>query len=315
MTEAADPEVRAIAERRAAARAERDFASADSLRDELAAAGWTVVDEPGGGWRLEPAAPLRPAPEGGRVRPADVASMLDDPATDDVTVHWVVEGWVDDVIRAITSFRAHVGDRRVRYVVADVAGTDPAVFVTGHDDVEVISLARGTGWGAACNAGLRRSSGRIVLVMDGSVEVVGDVFGPLERALTDPEVGIAGPFGIVTHDLREFEEAPGPGPCDAVEGYCMAMRRHVLADVGGFDEKFRWYRTADIELSFRVKDRGLRTEVVPLPVVRHEHRMWFETPPDERAKWSKRNFYRFLDRWRGRWDLVLDPRPPDEPGA
>ena len=33
----------------------------------------------------------------------------------------------------------------------------------------------------------------------------------------------------------------------------------------GFDEKFRWYRTADIELSFRVKDRGLRTEVVPCP--------------------------------------------------
>ena len=59
----------------------------------------------------------------------------------------------------------------------------------------------------------------------------------------------------------------------------MAMRRDVLASVEGFDERFRWYRTADIELSFRIKDRGLRTEVVPLPVVKHEHRMWFETDP------------------------------------
>ena len=132
----------------------------------------------------------------------------------------------------------------------------------------------------------------------------------VEQALADPDVGIVGPFGIVTHDLREFEPAPAPGPCDAIEGYCMAMRREVLADVEGFDEKFRWYRTADIELSFRVKDRGLSTEVVALPVIKHEHRMWFETDPAERAKWSKRNFYRFLDRWRGRWDLVLDPRPP-----
>ena len=42
--------------------------------------------------------------------------------------------------------------------------------------------------------------------------------------------------------------------------------------------------------------------------------MWFETDPAERAKWSKRNFYRFLDRWRDRWDLVLD-RPAARPPA
>jgi hypothetical protein len=42
--------------------------------------------------------------------------------------------------------------------------------------------------------------------------------------------------------------------------------------------------------------------------------MWFETAPAERAKWSKRNFYRFLDRWRDRWDLVLSGEP-DEPEA
>ena len=192
-------------------------------------------------------------------------------------------------------------------MVADVTGADTGTF---GEDVEVIPLEHDTGWGTAMNAGLHRATGRVVLAVDGSIEVAGDVFGPVEQALADPGVGIVGPFGIVTHDLREFEPAPAPGPCDAIEGYCMAMRRDVLTDVGGFDERFRWYRTADIELSFRVKDRGLRTDVVPLPVVKHEHRMWFETDPAERAKWSKRNFYRFLDRWRGRWDLVLDPRPP-----
>jgi cysteinyl-tRNA synthetase len=94
----------------------------------------------------------------------------------------------------------------------------------------------------------------------------------------------------------------------------MAFRREVLREVGGFDERFRWYRTADVEWSFRVKDAGYGCAVVPVPVVKHEHRMWFETAPAERAKWSKRNFYRFLDRWRGRWDLVLSGEP-DEPEA
>jgi len=300
------PETIALAEARARARAKEDFAAADALRDEIAGAGWMVADEPGGRWRLEP---LAEAPGIVRMpmRPHDVPSVLEQPATHDVSVHWLVEGWPGDVSRAIASFRAHQGGRRVHFVVADVTGADPTQF---GDDVEVVPLVGNTGWGAATNAGLRRARGRVVLVMDGSVEVTGDIFGPVERVLAEPEVGVVGPFGIVTHDLREFEEAPGPGPCDAIEGYCLAMRREVVAAVGGFDERFRWYRTADIELSFRVKDRGLRTEVVPLPVVRHEHRMWFETEPSQRATWSKRNFYRFLDRWRDRWDLVLDPRPP-----
>jgi cysteinyl-tRNA synthetase len=37
-----------LAERRERARAERDFAAADELRDELAALGWEVRDVPGG---------------------------------------------------------------------------------------------------------------------------------------------------------------------------------------------------------------------------------------------------------------------------
>jgi cysteinyl-tRNA synthetase len=48
----APPEVRAVAERRSAARAERDFSTADALRDELHELGWQMRDEPDGGWTL-----------------------------------------------------------------------------------------------------------------------------------------------------------------------------------------------------------------------------------------------------------------------
>jgi hypothetical protein len=51
--------------------------------------------------------------------------------------------------------------------------------------------------------------------------------------------------------------------------------------------------------------------VIPVPVEKHEHRTWFNTDPRERAKWSKRNYYRFLERFRGRYDLLVDPRPPE----
>jgi cysteinyl-tRNA synthetase len=48
----APAEVAALAEERAKARADRDFETSDRLRDELAALGWQMRDEPGGGYIL-----------------------------------------------------------------------------------------------------------------------------------------------------------------------------------------------------------------------------------------------------------------------
>jgi len=300
MTEVPD-EVRAIAAQRDERRRAKDFAAADSLRDRIAQLGFAVIDGPEGP-SFEPLAIAEPR----RIAPHDVASVLDEPPTADVSVQWVVEGWPEDVARALAGFRANEGGRDVQYVVAEVTETDPAVY---GEAVEVLEVETGTGWGAARNAGLKRSRGRIVLVMDGSVEPTGDVFGPLKAALDDPSVGVAGPFGISTEDLREFHDSDGP-EVDAIEGYLMAFRRDVIRDVGLFDEKFRWYRTADIECSFRIKDAGMRALRVDVPVTKHEHRMYHATPEAERDRLSKRNFYRFLERFRDRYDLLVEP-PPD----
>jgi GT2 family glycosyltransferase len=297
MTEVPD-EVRAIAAQRDERRRAKDFAAADALRDRIAQLGFAVIDGPDGP-AFEPLA----AAETLRIAPPDVDSLLDEPPTADVSVHWVAEGWPEDVVRALAGFRANEGGRNVQYVVADTTETDPATY---GDGVELLELEIGTGWGAARNAGLKRSRGPIVLVMDGSVEPTGDVFGPLKAALDDPSVGVAGPFGISTEDLREFHDSDGP-EVDAIEGYLMAFRRDVLRDVGLFDEKFRWYRTADIECSFRIKDAGMRALRVDVPVIKHEHRMYHATPEAERDRLSKRNFYRFLERYRDRYDLLVDP--------
>ncbi|HYX80629.1 MAG TPA: hypothetical protein VE976_08465 [Actinomycetota bacterium] len=295
-------EVRRLAAEREERRAAKEFAAADELRDRIAELGYRVVDGPSGS-SLESieAATLE------RLRPADVPSALEDVPTADASVHWVCEGWPEDIVRALEGFRAAAGALEVQYVVADVTGEATDAF---GGDVEVLSLVPDAGWAAARNAGLRRSGGALVLAVDGSIEPTGDVFGPLRERVADPSVGVCGPFGIVSEDLRTFEPSSGIGPArevDAVEGYLMAFRRDVLVRVGPFDERFRWYRTADIEWSFRVKDAGLRAVVVDVPVERHEHRMWSSTRAEDRDRLSKRNFYRFLDRYRGRTDLLVRP--------
>ena len=302
MTDVPD-EVRALAAERQDRRTARDFAAADALRDRIRDLGFNVID----GAEGPTFEPVEPEPET-RLRPHDVESLLELPPTADVSVHWVVEGWPEDVVRSQAGFRAGEGGRDVQYVIADVTETDPATYGEG---VELLRLELGTGWGAARNAGLRRSRGRIVLVVDGSIEPTGDPFEPLEAALGDPSVGVCGPFGISTEDLREFHDSAGP-EVDAIESYLMAFRREVIRDAGLFDERFAWYRTADIECSFRIKEAGLGAVRVDVPVRRHEHRMYHSTPPAERDRLSKRNYYRFLERYRDRFDLLVR-RPREGP--
>src|SRR6188472_3830632 len=93
--EAGAPEdVRRLAERRADARAAKDFSAADALRDEIADQGWVVTDAPGG-FSLESADQDRSSAE--PVAPSQVESMLGHEPTFDVSIHWVCEGWLDDI--------------------------------------------------------------------------------------------------------------------------------------------------------------------------------------------------------------------------
>jgi hypothetical protein len=281
-------EVKRLAAERDEARRLRDFTRADELREEIRASGYEVTDAAGGSL-LAPIA-----------------------RTFDISVHWLAQGWPEDILRGIESFRTNEGGRSVQHLVVDATA-----FPGWPDESEVIRVEPEAGWAVARNAGLARAAGSLLLVVDGSIEATGDVLGPLADALSDPTVGVTGPFGISTEDLREFHESPGPD-VDAVEGYLMAFRRELLDKGLAFDPKFKFYRTADIELSFQVRAMGLRATVTPIPVTKHVHRMWSTTPDEERAKLSKRNFYRFLDKWRDRTDLLVSrggrgsPESPEE---
>lgn len=142
--------------------------------------------------------------------------------------------------------------------------------------------------------------------MDPGTELAGEISAPLLAALAEPGTGLAGAFGLrAKGTVKEFAEDRGP-EVDALEGYCMAFRRADFLAAGGFDMRFRFYRISDIEFSFRMRAAGHRAVAVAgLPVARHAHRAWESTPPDERERLSRRNFYRFLDRWGARPDLLV----------
>jgi hypothetical protein len=311
--------VLAAAHERSRARAAQDWAEADRLRGEIEAAGWKVADR-GIDFALTPIAPADVA-DGERVRygsSASVPSRLGEPPIGLATVVLIATDWADDLARAIAGLEASAPDGTSIVVVADTPSAEQgdaldalaALDPSATHPIEVIWTSERLGHAAALNIGLRRAPGPIAILLDPSVEPTGDVVTPLVRALDDPSVAVAGGWGIVSSDLRKFEDAPA-GDVEAIEGYIQAFRREDVAERGPLDERFRFYRNFDIWWSLVLRDEGEGTaprravSLAGLPVVRHEHRGYTSLPDAERDRQSKRNFYRIIDRFGWRRDLLV----------
>ena len=299
-------EVQRLLVERADARRDRDWPRADAIRDELAALGWEPQDGPSG----STARPIlaEPTPD------AATVSHLAEAATVVASVQVVADDHAGDLARCLAGLAAHPPAFGWELVlVADAPSFDlDRVIEEAEPPIEPIVVRSDgrLGWGGSRTLGLRHSRGEITVLLDTSLEPVGDFLTPLVRAFDDERVGIAGGWGVTSGDGREFVDAPA-GEVDAIEGYCLAIRREALRTVGGIDRRFRFYRNADLDLSFAVRNAGwcaVRTEALPL--ARHEHRGWSSLPEAERDRLSKRNFYRFLDHWGDRRDLLLRPDEP-----
>ena len=235
-----------------------------------------------------------------------------------VTLLTVVHGWRPDAERWLLSVFSHSKTDFEALIVDNSNDVRIEAWLAGRaaERFRFIRLFPTLGFGAAVNAGIEAAAGEVVVLFDPGVELKGDAITPLLEALADPSVILAGPYGVRGKGtIKEFEESAGP-EVDAIEGYCMAFRRADAIAAGGFDPKFRFYRIADIEFGFRLRDRGGRAVAVGgLPLEKHEHRLWEWTEPTERERLSKRNFYRFLDRWGKREDLLVGRDPNIAPGG
>ena len=322
-------EVLSAAHARAEARSRRDWAEADRLRAEIEAAGWKIVDR-GTDFGLTPAAPAD-LPEGDRIRygsSTGVPSRFDEPAVGVATMVLIATDWPDDLARALAGIRATAPDGTSVVIVADGPSPEQATTLEalaageatdGAADavdvaadrvpVEVVWTSERLGHAAATNIGLRRAGGLVVILLDTSVEPTGDLVTPLVHSLDDRTVAVTGGWGIVSTDLRKFEDAPA-GDVDAIEGYVMAFRRADAAARGPLDERFRYYRNLDIWWSLVLRDEGegsppRRAVSVAVPATRHDHRGFLSLLDDERDRQSKRNFYRIIDRFGWRTDLLI----------
>ena len=305
-------EVQTAVADRGVLRQHADYPRADELRAAVSTSGYLVGDT-STETRVRPKTAMEKQRERWKAVSSsrEVASNLDLPPKVDFSFVVTVSDYKDDVERCTESILKWARDYSAELIVVDNGSTDGTSewleeLRQRFPPARVIHCDHVLGEAAAKNIALKQSLGRNVVIVDASVEVVGDVLAPIGRWLEDESIGIVGRWGLGTGDLQHFHDETESGDTDAMQAYFIACRRAVLAKVGLMRETFRFYRNLDLDFSFQLKAQGYRVVAdVALPLARHEHRQWSALGETERDQLSAKNFRRFLEKWGERHDLLV----------
>ncbi|MBI3213872.1 MAG: mycofactocin biosynthesis glycosyltransferase MftF [Mycobacterium sp.] len=211
-------------------------------------------------------------------RPAGGPSHLD------VTVVIPVRDNVTGVRRLVSALRG------IRVVVVDDGSAIPlqhSDFAGAPCDLQILRHPVSRGPAAARNTGLAVCTTGFVAFLDSDVVPRRGWLEALLGHFCDPAVALVAPriVGLTNADnpVSRYEavrssldlgqrEAPVVpyGTVSYVPSAAIICRRHVLADIGGFDESM--HSGEDVDLCWRLVESGARLRYEPIALVSHEHR-------------------------------------------
>ena len=307
--QAIPPEILALSHERDILRRRGQYERADVLKRQIEDAGYVVKDNPHGAHLV-----ILPSIEidGEVYRTArQLPSLLDEADSCTFSVNILAHNNFEQVCRCVESVLRFAGTASFEIVLVDNASRDgldlwAEELKRREPRFNFLRTTRTTGIAEARNIGLKQSRGRYILLLDTCIELTGDIFTPLEQTLANGNVGITGLHGLRTDDLRHFEECQQHA-VDVVDGLCMAFERQLLKKTGLFDERYRYPRYMDVDFNFAARETGAESVLTPhLPIICHPEPQDPGMSDAERTRLAKRNFYRFLEKWGSRDDLLVE---------
>jgi hypothetical protein len=289
--------VRELGRARQAARADKNFALADQLRDQIAQAGYEIVDV-AGGFELHEKSLVQSV--------ADIQKLRNLPKTDrEITIAIVVNGFHEDAVTSVNSIKAHSSAEII--LLATQSAEDLATIVDAH--THVIHLEKDPGWGECANALLRMAATPYVVIMDPSTTFTGDAITPVVQELKKKDFAAVGWRGglVNIEDQWRTVDDKGAGEVDVLFSYFFALDKDAALQAGGFNPRAIYYRNADMEFSLRLKHAAGRLLQVDLPLEQGRHHGYYDTEESFRDAQSKKNYDRILERFRGK-EAILSPR-------
>ena len=285
-----------LGQERATARAAKDFALADRLRDEIAVAGWDVIDI-GGEFELHKRLRYLLAERVQKINPMFHGC--------EIAIAMIVSGFHDDVIETVKSIRAHCDTPIVILAFEEIGLLEDVV----DDKTTVIKVNENSGWGQAANELLQKVQSEYVVIMDPSTLFTDDAITPVLAELKRGAFAAVGWRGglINLEDEWRTVDDKGAGEVDVLFSYFLALDRQAALEVEGFNSRALYYRNADIEFSLKLRHARGHLLQMDLPLTQGRHHGYHDVNPAFRDVQSKKNYDRVLERFRGK-NAILSPR-------
>jgi len=285
-----------LAQERLDARAAKDFAKADQLRDQIAALGFEVIDVAGGfEFRAKERFPTYASTR-------DIKAIK---VNGDIAIAMIVDGFSADAAETVRTIKAHCQTPIVALVTSD-----PAELIAEIDlQFQLIAITENFGWGENANALLKNISSKYLVIMDPSTRFTGDAMAPVLAELSKGEFSAVGWRGglVNTEDEWRSVDDKGAGEVDVLFSYFLAFNCADATNAGGFNNRAIYYRNADIEFSLRLRHSSGRLLQMDLPLEQARHHGYYDTDEQFREIQSKKNYDRILERFRGK-SAILSPR-------
>ncbi len=220
---------------------------------------------------------------GGREKPCPEAEPL--PAQSRLRATVVVPAYnaADTLPGCLAALSAQTIPRsEYEIIVADDGSTDDTAAVAAQHGADKVLRCPHRGPASARNAGIAAASGGVILFTDADCEPAPVWLAEMLRSLEDGSVsGVKGSYKTRQREVVarlaqcEFEERYNrlerEPYIDFVDSYAAAFRCETLRQAGGFNPAFPQANNEDVELSYRLAERGHRLVFNRRAVVYHRH--------------------------------------------
>lgn len=233
-------------------------------------------------------------------------------------------------LRCLSSLYEHSPTTvEMEVIVIDNASVDgsPDAIEKAFPEIKLIRNDKNRGFSAACNQGIRSSTGEVVLLLNSDTELIDqslDVM--LDFIAKNPDVGVTGGMMVAPNgepqnscqhfpsysnilftkqslltSIKSFRKGynkyrsvpKAVTDVDAIAGGFMFLRREALNKVGLLDERFFFY-VEDIDISKRMIQNGWRVVFVPHARVKHLGGKSTALKPAKSYWWHHKSLYRYF---------------------
>lgn len=233
--------------------------------------------------------------------------------------------------QCLESIWKHTNNDCIEVIVIDNGSHDGTRdYLKQITSIKAIFNKMNEGFAKACNQGLEVASGDNILFLNNDTIVTNQWLEPMIKLLyQDDKIGMVGPVSnyvsgpqqvpVNYTNVEEIEDfsrlycLQQRGRSKAVlrlVGFCLLVKKKVLDEVGGFDERFVGGSFEDDDLSLRVLQAGYQLKIALDSFVHHHGHATFTGNPDLSInQLYEENRQRFIDKWKVDVTTFFDSQP------